>query len=46
MLEDYGTTAEEGAVEKLSKLGEEIVEIIARNRTRASSSSYYRRTIE
>jgi hypothetical protein len=46
MLEDYSAAAEEGAVEKLSKLAEQIVKFIAGNRSRATRSSYYRRRIE
>jgi hypothetical protein len=45
-LEEYGAAAEEGAVEKVSKLAEEIVEIIARSRRQISSSGYYHRRIE
>jgi hypothetical protein len=36
VLEEYGVAAEEGAVEKVSRLAEEIVEIIARNRKRVA----------
>jgi hypothetical protein len=46
VLEQYGLAAEEGAVERISKLAEEIVEIITRNRKQVSSSGYYRRRIE
>ena len=46
MLEDYSAAAEEGAVEKLSKLAEQIVKFIAGDRSRATRSSYYRRRIE
>jgi hypothetical protein len=45
-LEEYGDAAEEGAVEKISELAKEIVEIIARSRRQISSSGYYRRRIE
>jgi hypothetical protein len=46
VLEEYGVAAEEGAVEKVSRLAEEIVEIIARNRKRVTSPGYYHRRIE
>ena len=46
VLEQYGAAAEEGTVERISKLAEEIVAIIARNRKRVNSSGYYRRRIE
>jgi hypothetical protein len=46
VLEEYGVATEEGAVEKVSRLAEEIVEIIARNRKQASPPSYYHRRIE
>lgn len=46
LLEEYGALAEEGAVEKLSELAEEIVEIIAHRRKRVGSSGFYRRRIE
>jgi hypothetical protein len=45
-LEEYGAAAEEGAVERVSQLAEEIVEIIARSRGQSSSSEYYHRRIE
>jgi hypothetical protein len=46
VLAEYGLAAEEGAVEKVSQLAEEIVEIIARNRKRESPPGYYHRRIE
>ncbi|HXO96237.1 MAG TPA: hypothetical protein VN857_06610 [Chthoniobacterales bacterium] len=46
VLEEYGAAAEEGAVEKVSRLAEEIVEIIARNRKQVSPPGYYHRRIE
>jgi hypothetical protein len=46
VLEAYGAAAEEGAVEKVSRLAEEIVEIIARNRKQVSPPGYYHRRIE
>jgi hypothetical protein len=46
VLAEYGVAAEEGAVEKVSQLAKEIIEIIARNRERARSSGYYHRRIE
>jgi hypothetical protein len=46
LLADYSSAAEEGAVEKLSKLAEQIVKFIARSHTRATPSNYYRRRIE
>jgi hypothetical protein len=46
VLEAYGVASEEGAVEKVSRLAEEIVEIIARNRKQVSPPGYYRRRIE
>jgi hypothetical protein len=46
VLEEYGVAAEEGAVEKVSRLAEEIVEIIARNRKRVTPPGYYHRRIE
>lgn len=46
VLAEYGVAAEEGAVEKVSQLAEEIVEIIARNRKREISPGYYHRRIE
>jgi hypothetical protein len=46
MLEEYGAAAEEGAVEKVSRLAEEIIEIIAHNRKRISPPGYYHRRIE
>ena len=46
VLEEYGAAAEEGAVEKVSRLAEEIIEIIAHNRKRISPPGYYHRRIE
>lgn len=46
ILEEYGVAAEEGAVEKISRLAEEIVEIIARNRKQVIPPGYYHRRIE
>jgi hypothetical protein len=46
VLEEYGVAAEEGAVEKLSRLAEEIVEIIAHNRKRMTPPGHYHRRIE
>ena len=46
VLEAYGVASEEGAVEKVSRLAEEIVEIIARNRKQVSPPGYYHRRIE
>jgi hypothetical protein len=46
VLEEYGAAAEEGAVDKVSQLAEEIIEIIAHKRKRMSPPSYYDRRIE
>jgi hypothetical protein len=46
VLEEYGGATEEGAVDKVSRLAREIVEIIARNRKKVSLQGYYRRRIE
>jgi hypothetical protein len=46
VLEEYGAAAEDGAVEKVSRLAEEIIEIIAHNRKRISPPGYYHRRIE
>jgi hypothetical protein len=46
VLEEYGAAAEEGAVEKVSRLAEEIIEIIAQNRKRTVIRGYYHRPIE
>jgi hypothetical protein len=46
VLEEYSVAAEEGAVEKVSRLAEEIVEIIARNRKQVTPPGYYHRRIE
>ena len=45
-LEEYGAAIEKGAMEKVSQLAEEIVEIIARSRRQTGSSGYYHRRIE
>jgi hypothetical protein len=46
VLEEYGAAAEEGAVEKVSRLAEEIIEIIAHKRKRVSPPGYYHQRIE
>jgi hypothetical protein len=46
VLEEYGAAAEEGAVDKVSRLAEEIIEIIAHKRKRMSPPGYYHRPIE
>jgi hypothetical protein len=46
VLEEYGAAAEDGAVEKVSRLAEEIIEIIAHKRKRMSAPGYYHRRIE
>ncbi len=46
VLEEYGAAAEEGAVDKVSRLAEEIIEIIAHKRKRMSTPGYYHRRIE
>ena len=46
VLEEYGVAAEKGAVEKVSRLAEEIIEIIAHKRKRVSPPGYYHRRIE
>ncbi len=46
VLEEYGAAAEEGAVDKVSRLAEEIIEIIAQKRKRMSPPGYYHRRIE
>jgi hypothetical protein len=45
VLEEYGAAAEEGAVDKVSRLAEEIIEIIAHKRKRMSPAGYYHRRI-
>jgi hypothetical protein len=46
VLEEYGAATEEGAVDKVSQLAKEIVEIIARNRKKVGLQGYYHRRIE
>lgn len=46
VLEEYGAAAEDGAVEKVSRLAEEIIEMIAHKRKRVSPPGYYHRRIE
>jgi hypothetical protein len=46
MPEEYGAATEEGAVDKVSRLANEIVEIIAHNRKKVTRQGYYHRRIE
>jgi hypothetical protein len=46
VLAEYGAAAEEGAIEKVSRLAEEIIEIITHNRKQVGSRRYYHRRIE
>jgi septum formation topological specificity factor MinE len=46
VLAEYGAATEEGAVDKLSRLAREIVEIITHNRKKVALQGYYRRRIE
>jgi hypothetical protein len=46
LLEKYGVASQQGSVEKLSQLAEEIVSLIAQKRRHTTSGAYYRRRIE